>query len=252
MRTIAGVVAVGLILNAALVLAAPPDLEPASVTLERLGPAELAQDPPAIQDAEPRFGADVIGIDDVILIGGGLWRLAKGSVATKTPVAASALPKGADWTNTTGWSGLVGEKFRLTAKNRAGLTFVDTTFTVARRYGGSYQGKGKYLTDVKIVDLKPWTWPTVNLSMDCVVDAPVNVGTAKEPVAQIRLNVKASAGSTMSDFQKDWTVTIDVSGDGRLEQSGGDPLGAARERIAGAVDDAVDCWGQGGKGGCAS
>lgn len=247
-NVIVGLSLVCLTLNA--VAAAPPDLEGATITVMRLGPVDLPQGVPAAEADGPSVGEILGKIDAIVLIGNRVWELVKGGVAVTTPASASAMPAGADWTNTTGWGRLKGDKFRLIAKNRSNLTFVDTSFTIARRYGGSYEGKGKYLTEVRVIDVQAWAWPTVKFNMDVSVDEPFNAGTLKDPISELRLTVKADANSTMSDFTKTWNLAFLVAGDGRLEQVGGDPLAAARMRIAGAVDDAVDCLGQTWAGRC--
>ena len=165
-----------------------------SVRIERAEPAKRpAKAEPRPAKAEPRDEAGGDGnplpvLDAIINTGTKLWKI----VLENKPVVdvratyATALPKGAaGWTQMTGWQAPEGKVYALTAKNSLGATVINVRYQVLRTYGGSYQGKGKYLTAVTVEPLLVEVAWGYRFSMEASVpdSSVVNVGTAEDPVA---------------------------------------------------------------------
>jgi hypothetical protein len=91
------------------------------------------------------------------------------------------------------------------------MTVYDVTLTAVHQYGGSYNGKGKYLETVTILPSNVevlWGY-TVNYNVDNVTT--LNGGTAEDPIAMIALQakfkvqtvVKSSETNTVYQFRGD-------------------------------------------------
>jgi hypothetical protein len=184
-------------------------LDESSVRIEDLGPALNPSDilPPPPGGGNP----DVIPrLNDILNLGQRLWAI----VEANRPVVdvgnsyASALPGGLErWTDLTGWSPPKGVIYRLTAKNLYGMSMVDVRFSVQRTYGGSFHGKGKYLTAVTVLPLSVDVGSGYRFDLGAAVpdSSVVNVGTPEDPIAamtpvltwRVRTVLKDSQGRAM-------------------------------------------------------
>jgi hypothetical protein len=97
--------------------------------------------------------ADVI-LDKIINMGRKVWTIIEKNkaVANVNVNSASALPAGAkDWLGFENWQTPAAKTFTISYKNLYGINVVTFTYTVVYTYGGSYQGKGQYLTQITII-----------------------------------------------------------------------------------------------------
>ncbi len=104
--------------------------------------------------------------------------------------------------------------YRVEYKNGFGMTVIGFTYTVVFQWGGSYNGKGKYLTGVNVMaDDISVSWG-FNFSADSQLLSITNTGTRENPVAAATLTVKYRAKSVMSDISS--SETFYVTGSGKI------------------------------------
>lgn len=193
-----------------------------TVTIQNLGPAVS---PTEIPPPAPPPGEDpALVLDRIINIGQKIWTIIeknKPVVDVKTSYA-TALPEGTrTWSQLSGWKPPKGTIYAFKAVNGFGQTVVNVRYQVLRTYGGSYQGKGKYLTAVTIEPLKvevAWGYK-FSLLAEIPESGTFNAGTSDDPLAgmiatvrwQIDTTVKHSSGKSVYYLQ----------GDGEFREVGG-------------------------------
>ena len=155
-------------------------------------------------DGEDTDTADVI-IEKFVNLGKKVWAV----IQANQPVAnarfsfANALPQGVtSSSDLENFSGIQSSSVRLWGTNLAGMTVYDVTLTAVHQYGGSYDGKGKYLETVSIIPSNlSVLW---GYSVDYAVDgiATTNAGTKANPVAQMTLNAKFKVSSVLQKSER--------------------------------------------------
>ncbi len=107
-------------------------------------------------------------------------------------------------------------RYEIILKNIYGVTVVHFVFSVHYQPGGSYQGKGKYLTNVAIVSdqlLVRWGF---DFNAQVKLVGITNMGDKENRVAGATLQVEYTAKSVMNEYQN--TSRFFVSGDGTLKK----------------------------------
>lgn len=100
-------------------------------------------------------------------------------------------------------------------KNGAGKEVIRFEYKVLYSYGGSFSGKGKYLTGVMIVPSSvktSWGW---DFSASMRLQSIMNHGTRENPVAGALLTIKYNMNSWSAAFERN--DTIHVTGKGQLK-----------------------------------
>lgn len=189
-------------------------LDEDSVKLEQLGPAVNPSDivplPPPPSGGPTPGQNPVVVINDIINIAQRLWAIVEANrpVADVSNNYATAMPRGLEhWTQLTGWTPPRGVVYRFTAKNLYGMNMVDVRYSVQRTYGGTFRGKGKYLTAVTVLPLEVNVGSGYRFDLSAQVPdtSVVNVGTEDDPVAamtpvltwRVRTVLKDSQGRNM-------------------------------------------------------
>ncbi|MCG2725212.1 MAG: hypothetical protein L6420_02965 [Elusimicrobia bacterium] len=134
---------------------------------------------------------------------------------------ANAVPQGvAHWTQLTGWKGPNSKTYKFSARNAVGIKVVKMTYKVHYIWGGSFKGKGKFLTGVTIEPKSIETAWGCNLDMTAEVpDSSVgNAGTSENPVASMEIHLKWKVKTFTRDIEK--TAVYRVQGDGLLQGTG--------------------------------
>tara|TARA_R110000868_G_scaffold180754_2_gene421428 strand:+ start:13177 stop:13848 length:672 start_codon:yes stop_codon:yes gene_type:complete len=112
------------------------------------------------------------------------------------------------------WNLPSAKSYRVEYKNGFGMTVIGFTYTVIFQWGGSYNGKGKYLTGVNVMaDDISVSWG-FNFSADSQLLSITNTGTKLNPVAAATLTVKYRAKSVVSDISS--SETFYVTGSGKI------------------------------------
>ena len=198
-------------------------IDEATVHIEKVGPTVTPSDIPSpgvgggIGDALPI-------LDEIVNIGQKVWKI----IEDNKPVVdvknqyATALPKGSTgWADIDGWHPPVGEIYCLTAKNGYGMTMINVRYQVLRTYGGSYKGKGKYLTAVTVEPLLVEVGWAYNFAMDAAVPdtSIVNLGTSQDPLAGMMATLHWRISTPIKDSQGQSEYFL--QGDGAYKEIGG-------------------------------
>lgn len=196
-------------------------VDEATIQIEKLGPVAEPMEAPGgggTGDVDP-----TVLLDTIINIGTKVWTIIdknKPVVDVKTQYA-TALPKGiTSPMQLAGWRPPKGAIYGMTAKNAYGQTVVSVKWQVLRTYGGSYHGKGKYLTAVTVQPLQVDVLWGYKFSLDASVPdvTVINAGTDTDPVAgmspvlqwRIQTAIKDSTGK----------AGYYVAGDGSYQELG--------------------------------
>lgn len=104
-------------------------------------------------------------------------------------------------------------RFNAKVKNKVGQEVVNFNYKLMYSYGGSYNGKGKYLTGVIIVpgNIRAKRGWIVDSSMK--LSGIMNHGTKDSPVAGAVLNIKYAIHSMFQAFERNDTIHITGKGE---------------------------------------
>lgn len=218
-------------------------IDETTIHISKVGPTVSPSDIPGPRDGGGGGIGDTIPVlDQIVNFGQKIWKI----IADNQPVVdvktqyATALPKGASgWQDIGGWHPPVGTIYELTAKNAYGLKMINVRYQVLRTYGGSYNGKGRYLTAVTVEPLLVEVGWGYHFSMDASVPdtSVVNVGTSQDPVAGMMatLNWRISTVIKSSQGQGEYFL----QGDGAYKEIGGpfssESLDKAKAKVAEAA-----------------
>lgn len=168
---------------------------------------------------------EVIAVaDQIIAFGERVYEIIKkGKPVVHTSYApVSVLPRAkkegraVDAMDLDGWNYPRSIKYRITYKNGFGMNVVVFTYNVNFSYGGSLNGKGKYITDAQIVpeDLTVQWGFEFNATSKLV--GIVNHGSSANPVAGATMMISYSVNSVMSSSNSN--VSYHMSGDGQIRE----------------------------------
>lgn len=222
---------------------ADPDaftIDESTVRIDQFGPTVNATEVPSITGGCGGGDATVI-LDSIINNGRKMWKI----IEDNKPVVdiraqyATALPEGVKgWASMGGWQPPKGVIYALTAKNVYGVTVINVRYQVLRTYGGSYKGKGKYLTAVTVEPLLVEVAWGYKYAMEASVPdtSIVNMGTTENPLAAMMVQLSWRIQTAVKDSQgKDLYL---LQGDGSLREIG-DPFSSRYlEQVRAAVDRA--------------
>mmetsp|Transcript_105762 Transcript_105762/g.256948 ORF Transcript_105762/g.256948 Transcript_105762/m.256948 type:complete len:213 (-) Transcript_105762:316-954(-) len=127
----------------------------------------------------------------IVNIGKGIWDILKESKVTadvtNTTTAASGVPKGtSSWTDIEGWTPSAEHRFSFSMHDPLGIPFLSYDYSISFLHSGSYNGKGKYLAEVRLVPEKIWlNWGAGSLNAHVEIREVLNSGTKESPVAGI-------------------------------------------------------------------
>jgi hypothetical protein len=169
-----------------------------------------------IEIPRAEMGTEEIGVifDSIVNLGKKVWAIVESNkpVVSVSYLYANALPKGVRSSEELdSFSPLQATSYRVYGENLYGMTVYDLTYSLVHRYGGSYQGRGKYLENVSVVPTAldvMWGY-TVDYKVDKV--SVVNTGTRENPVGSVLLEtlfkvstvVKSSESHSVYEFRGD-------------------------------------------------
>jgi hypothetical protein len=154
--------------------------------------------------------------DDVIAIGKQAWTFMqenKPVVNTNTDFAG-AVPSGInDWRSLAGWKNTLRGPITFSWINGFNSETVHIDFKWANTYNGNYNGVGKYVTQagpsLGKVDVS-WGY-TVDIDVNAF--SPLNIGTTKDPVAQIDVGIQCRASTVLADVSKNYRARFKGTGE---------------------------------------
>jgi len=166
----------------------------------------------------------IVAIDQIVNIGLKVWNM----VVENKPVVkveskyAVALPMGVKSAESavelSGWSRPKSYVISFYFENLYGIDVISVRYRVTYVYGGSYQGRGKYLAAVYAIPERVDVMWGFSFNMQAYVpDATVvNVGTSANPIAALQLKVSWSASSILKEI--DGTDVYYIQGDGYFKE----------------------------------
>ncbi|MGE0173775.1 MAG: hypothetical protein AB7T49_13340 [Oligoflexales bacterium] len=162
---------------------------------------------------KPAGGFGDVDIGKIVNYGKKIWQI----ILENRPVTnlcfdyANAFPKGvAKPADLSGFSQLHYKTYNYTAKNVFGGVLADVTYSVVHQFGGSYDGKGKFLATVSIVPGNVSVAIGNRLDFDTTKIVVTNVGTDAEPVASIVMETQLRLSNPFDTVHK--TQIFQVSG----------------------------------------
>ena len=217
-------------------------LDEKSISIENLGATVSPKDLPAPLPGGGGGDDPTVILDRIINIATKIWTIIdknKPVVDVKTQYA-TALPQGlTHWDSLSGWKPPKGTVYGFSAKNAYGMTVINVKYQVLRTFGGSYKGKGQYLTGVTIEPLLvdvAWGYH-FSLSVEVPDSSIVNAGTDADPVAAMMTNLKWQISTSIKDSQG--KSLYYVTGDGKFQQVGGPFQTAYTARVDKALSTLV-------------
>ncbi len=152
------------------------------------------EDLPGLPDKAGQLNVDnagkVIGLArELVALGEDIYRLVqKGKPVNKTSYAPiSVIPRQGngyvDVMDTEGWKSPSGATYQIIYKNLYGMEVVKFRYSVIFSYGGSYQGKGAYITAAQIVPVSIETLFGYTFTATMKLNGIQNHGTSANPVA---------------------------------------------------------------------
>jgi hypothetical protein len=201
------------------------DIVVTEIFTEEAGLKSLHTEEPRPIDIE-RVGKIISIGKDIVALGEAVYDIVKKGKPTNTTtyVAISVVPKDPTTKEVVspfeleGFSTPTVRNFSASVKTTTGREVVKFDYQVLYSYGGSYNGKGKYLTGVMIVPKSietSWAWE-FNATMK--LDAIMNHGSKDEPVAGALVTIKYQVnGWTKSVERND---SIHLTGNGELKSFG--------------------------------
>ena len=166
---------------------------------------------------------DLSTLDEVLTaiekIGTRIWKLVEANrpVVHVESKVANALPRNVScWMDLENWKVPKVYKYNVTYKNLFGAEVVNFTFRVIYTYGASYEGRGKYLSNVSVhpaeLDLL-WGY-TFNSKVE--VQRIINLGTKEEPVAGMEMKLIWQVSTPLKDSQQ--SKIFFITGAGEVSQ----------------------------------
>lgn len=153
----------------------------------------------------PGYGSGDIILDRIINIGKVIWAVVDAGrpvVNFKTDVA-HGLPSGIScWTELEGWKPPMIKAFRIGYENAFGVTVVNYEFRVSFIYGGSFNGRGHYITHAMFQPKKIDVAWGFRFDAVATIPAVVNQGTRSAPVAAIQMNMNWKVSSAVKHMQQ--------------------------------------------------
>jgi hypothetical protein len=108
--------------------------------------------------------------------------------------------------------------FSALVKNGNDDVVVRFDYQLVYSYGGSYDGKGKYLTSVMIVPKAVKTTFGWDFNATMKLDAIMNHGSKENPIAGALVTMKYQMNSWTSSFERN--DTIHITGNGQVKSFG--------------------------------
>ncbi|MCY2926372.1 MAG: hypothetical protein NT031_13215 [Planctomycetota bacterium] len=222
-----------------------------SVRIETRGEAmtSMALPKPPSRDFNPD---PLVVVDQIINTSLKIWKVVddnKPVVDVKTQYA-SAVPEGiTNWAQLSGWYPPKGSPiYGFSVKNFYGVTVVDISYQVVRTAGGSYKGKGRYLTGVTIEPLMVSVAWGYHVTLSAEVTSVTNADTTgANPLAGMMLNAKWRIQTSVKDMQGQGVYY--VQGDGFFKEVGGPfqtkQIANVRSRVEGLSSSLLDSTGGG-------
>lgn len=167
----------------------------------------LPTDPNIIDPLDPANPIEIIDVivDKIINIGKKIWAIVQaGKPVVNVKIdAANALPAGVKcWDELEGWQVPQSKLYQVQYENGFGSIVVNYTFRVLFIHGGSYKGRGQYVTNASVqpaqIDV---AW---GFKLDAVATVPmvINQGSKTDPIAGLQLVMEWQVESPIKTIRR--------------------------------------------------
>lgn len=167
---------------------------------------------------------DLTDLDTVLTaiekIGTRIWTIIERNrpVVSVESKVANALPKNVDcWMDLENWQMPKSYKYNVKYTNLFGMDVVNYTFRIVYTYGASYEGRGKYLSNVSVhpanLDVA-WGY-TFNSKVE--VQRLINLGSKEDPIAGMDMKLWWQISTPIKDSQA--TESFFVTGHGEIHRN---------------------------------
>jgi hypothetical protein len=157
-----------------------------------------------------------VGVGDIVNALRWFWDLIKENepvVNVKEPPHAEALPKEAErWDVLERWQGPRAFAYPLKIRNLMGMPVVQLVHEVQYFWGGTFDGKGRYLKNVTVETKFVKVWPGYTVDAGARILQVVNFATRGDPLAGLQLTVAQTIRTKLSHMTVGKTFV--VRGDG--------------------------------------
>lgn len=166
------------------------------------------------------WAEDISTLDEVLTaiekIGTRIWKLIEANrpVVSVESKVANALPRNVTcWMDLENWKVPKVYKYNVTYKNVFGAEVVNFTFRVIYTYGASYEGRGKYLSNVSVhpAELNVLWGYTFNSKVE--VQRIVNIGTKQDPIAGMEMKLNWQISTPIKDSTNSKIFFITANGE---------------------------------------
>lgn len=161
-------------------------------------------DPVTQADPIERAGRVIQVAKDLVALGEDLYRLViKGKPTNTTTYAPiSVVPKvngsPVDLMETEDWQMPVKRSYEISYENYLGIEIVYFRYSVIFSYGGSYDGKGAYLTAVQVIPEQVMTLFGFDFTATMKLGGIQNQGTRKNPIAGATILLEHTVSSILA------------------------------------------------------
>jgi len=160
-----------------------------------------------------------MGWGEIVRVGEQAWAIIKENkpILETQKKWGGALPQGAtSWTQLQGWQAPLSYDYKVVAENPFGIKLVDITFKVIFTYGGSFQGKGKYLMNATILPANVNVFIGTKASVNVEIRDVFNMRSEEDPVAAMLLLVKTNIETPVQSSIA--TQSFSITGEGNLTE----------------------------------
>ncbi|HVJ65218.1 MAG TPA: hypothetical protein VM901_08185 [Bdellovibrionota bacterium] len=170
-------------------------------------------------------GAGSITFDQIINYGTKLWKLIEAGkpVSNFADAMANALPQSAEngnWMALENWQSPKGRIYTATYKNLYGAEVVRFEYRILFTPGGSYEGKGLYLSNVNVQAQNLSVSWGYNVDAKAKVVNVINTGSKASPVAGMEVLVDWRVKTVLKDMRS--TTSFFMKGDGSFVDLNGE------------------------------
>lgn len=159
--------------------------------MEEVETPESAYELLSCEDDKTTVDDGEVDLATIVNIGEKVWKVIQDNKAvlnTKTTYA-NALPKGLNGSDLENFSSPQFRSFRMYGKNLFGMTVYDVTYTVVHRYGGTFEGKGKYVENVTVLPHQVSALWGYNVNMLVSNVSASNVGSKESPIGSVMMEM---------------------------------------------------------------
>lgn len=158
-------------------------------------------------------------VDGLINIGQKLWAIVKAGrpvVNINIGPSANALPKGVTcWDELETWKTPTVFRAKASLENLYGFPLAEFQFDVIFTHGGSFNGKGQYLTHVQVFPSDVYAFWMQEFNASVEIASLVNVGTKANPIAGMQIDISWQLKNFLNEVQQ--SASVFVTGDGKAK-----------------------------------